>query len=281
MQFINKHSVKSKYQDLNVRIIVSIAAAFFICAQSNDKDFSELMLTLTYYIALLVSAVIAFILFEMVHRLNILLDKKLPWKESPIIRTLSQLLFGIVVPAYAAYAMAAVYYDFFDYDIKDTGYEKHLYGPIKGYICLINLYYNWDIFYKKTPQLPAQTTEPTIKPLYIVETAPLDIALIYLQDKVIFAMDSKNKLVDDWKYGTIKASLNALPANQYIELGRNLVVRGDIIEAVKRVDRMLSVKLNDPFEGTYVVSKGRVAAFREFGEQNDVKWWDKKARKFQ
>lgn len=246
----------------------------------------------TDYIALLVSFVIAFLLFWMVHWLSFFLDKKLPWDKSPAFRTIIQITFGIVVPAAAAYLMAAEYYRHYGYDIEETGYRKHLFNPIKGYIFLLNIYYNWNAGYEHSDELPGETepleetTETSVVPsIEAPDETPdqkpeKDVALIFLKDKFIFVWDANNQSINNWEYDTITASFEALPPGLFLRLGRDVIVRADIIASVKRTGRSLSVTLHDPFGSTYEVGKAKVAAVREYGEQHDVNWWDKKAKKF-
>jgi len=291
MQFINKYFVKSKYQNINLKILVSFIAAVYICAQSNKNTFSQLLLRPEYYVALLTSFIIAFTLIEMIHWQNYFLDKHWKWRENPISRTAILWVFGWLLPTKGAWVMAALYFQHYGYKMEETGYDKHLYGSVKLFIALVNFYYVWDLFKKEPQEIEEAVPEPIVTvedeipkpvgvPEQIVVAKDLPIALIYLENKSIFVLDADNKPIIDWKYNTIISSYEALSPENYLLIGRDAIVRTDVIQTIGRRKRSLELRVKPPISRTYVVSKGRVASIRKFGELNDVSWWDKKKRKF-
>jgi len=304
MQFIKKVFGETKYPNLPFRIFIALVAAIFICAQSNKRTFLEFLVMPQYYIALFCSVLIAMLLIEIIHWQNYLLDKYLKWRENPISRTAALVAFGWFVPIHVAWLAAYIYFDSQEYDIANTGYEQHLYPPIKAFIVLLNVYYNWDLFKKEQPQVQhAYVTASTGSEMIAIEEAldrsalsgapehesesPLkaqqEIALIYLESKNTIVLDKKNQLVSDWAYNTIQGSLAALSPDKYLLIGRDVIVCADMIEKIERNKhniRELVLYLKSPLSRTYIVPKGRVSSMRRFGERNDVAWWDKKKKKF-
>ena len=99
-QMIANPYVKSiHYQNRWLRIFFALAASLFILFHGRWYAFFTLIQLRAFYIALIVSFIIAFLLVYAVHRITCWLDTRYDWRERLFERILLQSCLGIVGPA--------------------------------------------------------------------------------------------------------------------------------------------------------------------------------------
>src|SRR5690606_34994989 len=97
-----------RYNDLLFRLIISVLAAHGIVSFGEPQSLWELLLMPVYYVSVLVSFLIAFVLISVVRLLTLRLDRYLDWMESPFRRAVLQLSLGVLFPAILAFLLAAL-----------------------------------------------------------------------------------------------------------------------------------------------------------------------------
>jgi len=134
-------SVRPKYNDLLIRIVVAVIAAHFIVTFGEDKTFFEFLLLADYYKSVLGSAVIAILLFSFVRYVTVRLDRQYEWNKFPLNRALLQGLFGLLLTAVLAFLLAAVYFRIYGINILTTVYLKYDFPVIALFVFILNIYY--------------------------------------------------------------------------------------------------------------------------------------------
>lgn len=134
-----KHPVK--YNNLGFRIVGSLAAAQFIVMYGEKRTFFELLHNRMYYLALIVSFVIAFSVTCLVHIITKRLDRKYSWSDNPTERSVFQFVYGFLPSALAAAILAWVYFTAMGVDIVKVGYFRLDYPAVILLLLLLNMYY--------------------------------------------------------------------------------------------------------------------------------------------
>ncbi len=134
-----KHPVK--YNNLAFRIVGSLAAAQFIVMYGVKQTFFELLHNPMYYLALIVSFIIALCVTGLVHVATKRLDKKYSWWDNPTVRSVFQFSFGFLPSAAAAAVLAWIYFTVMGVDIVKVGYFRMDYPAIVLMLFTFNMYY--------------------------------------------------------------------------------------------------------------------------------------------
>ena len=124
-----------------VRIILSLLAAFFIVLNGRWHLIHKALVSPSFYVAVLVSFLIAYLMLTVVHSATAVLDKRVPWHAHLWKRIVLQLLFGVVAPCMLDVAMAAVYISATGQNFLDSGFMLYDFPIIAGFILLINIFY--------------------------------------------------------------------------------------------------------------------------------------------
>src|SRR5215217_6668037 len=88
-----------RYRDFYVRLATSVIAAHIVTIFGEKESTFELLTLSKYYLGFFVSLAIAFLLINYIYWITTLLDRKYPWEQRPLQRSLLQTLLGMIVPA--------------------------------------------------------------------------------------------------------------------------------------------------------------------------------------
>ena len=155
---------KVDYKDLYLRLAACLAASHIIVIYGEPKSVFEIMLLPEYYIALLGSTLIAFVLFSIVRFITIKLDRTFSWKERTAERIGMQSFFGLIVPSFCAFFLASFYFYIRGGNILQTTYLQYDFQVVIMQLLLINIYYVAFYFYQQWSHV-----EKTITALSILE----------------------------------------------------------------------------------------------------------------
>lgn len=140
---------KVDYKDLYLRLAACLAASHIIVIYGEPKSVFEIMLLPEYYIALLGSTLIAFILFSIVRFITVKLDRTYSWKERTAERIGMQSFFGLIVPSFCAFLLASFYFYIRGGNILKTTYLRYDFQVVIMQLLLINIYYVAYYFYQQ------------------------------------------------------------------------------------------------------------------------------------
>jgi hypothetical protein len=129
------------YTGLYFRLLLSVIVAHIIVVYGETEPTLSMMLRKGYYIALLASAVIAFLLISYVHYTNRWLNRQLDWEHQQLQRGGYQLVLGLVVPGVLAFLMAAFYFWLNGLNILKTTYLRFDFQFIMLMLFCLNIYY--------------------------------------------------------------------------------------------------------------------------------------------
>lgn len=158
-----------KYKDTYFSVIACLFAAHLLVAYGETISFFQMLLMPYYYYALIPSFLIAFILFNIIRAINIRLDKHFDWTTQTLQRAGTQVFFGLLIPAFCAFLLAAAYFAIRSRNIFTTTYLKYDFVLILVQLLLLNVYYIAYHFYLRWSQ--AQTIISALE-----STAPKQVA---------------------------------------------------------------------------------------------------------
>ena len=105
------------------------------------------------------------------------------------------------------------------------------------------------------------------------------VAIIYMKDNCTIALDHSNQFVS-WDYNTLKASMQVLSPDRYFMIRRDMIIDALLIERVLRENGRLMLKLKEPFNQRFLVSKKRSPAFRIFVSNQNLPYWNNVRKTF-
>src|SRR5690606_37693908 len=129
------------YNDFYLRIAMSIAASQILLMYNEQVTFFNLLLQPGYYLSLLGSFLIAFLLVNYIYIVTIGLDKNFDWKNHTTKRLGWQVLLGFAIPALGAFLLAALFFAVNRMNILQTTYLDQDYTIILIMLLIVNLYY--------------------------------------------------------------------------------------------------------------------------------------------
>jgi hypothetical protein len=182
---------QNPYKDRYVKIIGSFLTSHFIEAMGREESIFQMLLRPSYYTALLSGAVIAFLLWELISRVNVSLDHYFDWLERTFPRILMQSLFCLFIPATLLYILTFLQMKFlFHQDILQTEFLLNEFPAACILILLVNMYYLTYYFYKKASAvqqasrisaISAPSPATSFPSLYSDQTNKSKIILVYRQ----------------------------------------------------------------------------------------------------
>lgn len=267
-----------RYRDLYVRLIAAIAAAFIVTIFGEHKSLFELLTMPLFYLGFLVSLAIALVLISYIYWVTVQLDRRYPWEQQALVRTLLQLLLGLLVPALLDFFQAWLFMRSYDVNILETTYVSHDFQYILLMLAIINIYYFGFYFYLRWRQAEQWTRrlhqEPpananTSAEVFMVSRGSLsiplpfdDIAYVFREAEVNFLMTFcgerffTGRTLDD-----IAQELDM----RFYRINRQMVVHRKAILHFKPAEfGKLYLELSPSFAEPVVVSQKRAKSFREW-----------------
>ena len=145
---------KTSYKDGYFRVAAAIIGALLATEYGGTASIFDRLLSKYFYQEFFSSLLIALALIECIARVTRYLDSRYDWQERPVVRTVLQVILGIVLPGLLDFFMAAVYFKLFGLNIlSDTNYMIYAFPYIMMMILLFNLYYLSYYFFLRARQL--------------------------------------------------------------------------------------------------------------------------------
>lgn len=269
------------YNDLYFRIIISVTAAHIIVTIGEDYSFFQLLVKWDYYRSLLFSAVIAFILVNLVYWVIRHLDRKYDWKLYPLPRLGLQFVLALFLPAIAAFILAFLYFRAFGYDIRHTWYLRYDYPVIVALIFMLNIYYLAFYFFRKwqiaeemaTNASPAVVSVPKEKNVLIVSKGAQNIPLPVSSVAYIFH-DGGYNFIRTFEQGeffiaeTLDVVQQQLSEKQFFRVNRQMLVNFTACQHFELLEYgKLELIVKPPFKEPVIISQKRAKAFKDWMER--------------
>lgn len=253
-------SINSPYKDFWLRLFVSVVAGHLIV--SHGFGFFKVVLLPNYFISLLGSSIIAFILFTVVNLISVQLDRHLAWRRRPKTRWLLQGTLGILLVVVLAYLLADQLFIYMDQKIEDSDYMTYDFYFICLYVLFINVYYYIYYRFQKKEELKAELSEyKKLHRNYAFKNAPplladVDLAAFDIAASTLACacwIDNSLHLYDmkgEFTLSTEKEEkvLEDLPMHDYVRLNRFCIVHRLLVLAWREASsRRVAVILRAPF----------------------------------
>lgn len=274
------------YPDIWIRLIGSIFLAHFIKILGYSESLWKLMMDPSYFLEVLVGALINFGVWTWIRWISIRLDARYDWLVQPTLRGFLQMALGFVLPNLLSFF---IMYFFFIYitgeNIFSSNWLYDEYRVVLFYMVMMNAFYLGYYFYQRFRQLEAQlaaetvaTSEPSIlssptppaqSNVVILATKgnrqiPVpaeDIAYCFLQDDIYYL-----KTFDDLQLMTnepLDELTNLLPSNQFFRLNRQFLANAKACASFRSIaNGKLEVNLQPVFADPVIVSQKKAASFK-------------------
>ncbi|HVW96802.1 MAG TPA: LytTR family DNA-binding domain-containing protein [Mucilaginibacter sp.] len=280
MQADNESSSQdTSYNDLFLRIIISLIAGHIIVVFGEDDSFFQLLLNWDYYRSVLLSALIAFLLVSLINRITVLLDRKFDWKSKPIERTGLQLLLGFVTPGIIAFLLAAIYFKCFGINILKTVYLKYDYPVILMFVFAFNLYYVGFYFYRQMKYWESQPIQTprhsSLTDIYMVTRGTKNIPL--KKEEIVYFYHEgdynfvRNRQGEDFLISeTLEQVQELLDPKQFFRVNRQMIVHFDACLHFELLSYgKLKLLVKPAFKESIIISQKRAGSFKSWIEQRN------------
>jgi hypothetical protein len=272
---------KFSYRGLYFRIFISIISAHIIVVYGEAESLFFIILTKAYYIALISSTVIAFILISYIHFVNGKLNQQLDWHNHTWQRIGYQLVLALCVPGMLEFFMASLYFQLNGVNILDTVYLRLDFPFIMTLLFCLNLYYilvylidrikaiekinqhDELLLNKRSPETIAvpdfhEDTDHIIKVTYLVNTPLKIIPLHTEQISYFFRMNGHNFLhtfSSDEVY-TIPESLKDIEeqfcGEQFFRINRQMILNFTACVSYRSgKNKTIELTIHPPFSRKY------------------------------
>lgn len=144
------------------RILLAILCAHYILYVPQQRPLYWLLHQKGYYIALVFSAIVAWLLIFISQQLHRLLNRLLPWELNVVRRLLAQLLLGIGLVLLIDLVLVRLYFWYFHRDFKHSGYLQVEVQMVLWMLICLNVFLVGEDFYqerKKEKLLRSQELE--------------------------------------------------------------------------------------------------------------------------
>ncbi len=171
-----KNALTVRYNNVIFRLTGSLCAAVFITLYGKGTGLLVAMKYPSFYLQVALSFSVAFFLTLLCHYSTTVLDKHFDWLSKPVRRSGLQVVFGIMIPALAAYYIMLLYFHYFDgRDIHASGYMLVYFPHTIYFIIFFNLYYVIHNLVARLHNLgtaPAATEHSRLRSYTIAPAAP-------------------------------------------------------------------------------------------------------------
>lgn len=233
------------YLSFRFKVIAAFCSANGVILYQEKKDFEFIFADQGFYIASICSWAFAYAAIELAVWCTRFLDYRLPWHTNYLRRLIWQLVLGVLLPVLPLFLAATIYFNRYDINVFDTVYIARYIPMIILLLMILSAYLHllWEQKHrgKKTPKaLLAAQGEQLPLPLPFAE-----IAYLFAENKSCYVVNYLGEKTG-WPL-TLKDSLPQLPANQFFQMHRSLIINLKAIEYIKVVDsKRTIVTLFDP-----------------------------------
>ncbi|WP_017260189.1 LytTR family DNA-binding domain-containing protein [Pedobacter arcticus] len=265
------------YFHWSFRLVISLFIAWYLNTATQYRSFFILIQQRNYQEAVLFSFLMAIGVISGVHYISFYLDKYLLWEEKPILRTIAQLLFGVVAMILFTYLAVAIYFRNIGGNMDLSDYMVLEFPIVQTAIAMLNVLYL--CYYLITKKLVPENHEKHLKGtlgsksffipvgdiLYLVRTGKEGYAVLKNNKTlhIVYKMSELEELLDPKKFfranRSLMVSLDAVagykPVKNMqcvlllrvpIQIGIDLTVTRNRTETLKR---LLSQRAIKPEEG--------------------------------
>lgn len=131
--------MRNIFDKFYVRLILVLLISLYVSETGSTIGLTHRLVTLDFYKEYFATALIAQIVFELVHYLNGRLDKKYDWTSGWFKRLLAQIGLGIIIPAVAVLLLATGYFSLFSVNILKTDYLYYIFPLVLVLIIFLNV----------------------------------------------------------------------------------------------------------------------------------------------
>lgn len=121
------------------RLVVILLASIYITEMGSIEPLSKRLLSAEFYKEYSATALISFVILEMIYRINRYLDNRLPWHGMVWHRLLLQVMFGLVVPVLLVLGLASFYFYLNGVNILRTDYLYYALPFVSVLIVFLNV----------------------------------------------------------------------------------------------------------------------------------------------
>ncbi len=281
---------RNPYHDLIFRLLLSIGVAHFIVAHGAKEGFLGVIMVPGYGLSVLGSAVISFLLIQLVNSVSRLLYKRYSWEANWSYRLFLQLWFGVAMVIWIEYLCVRIFFFMMHYDFEKSRFMYTDFMLVVIFILLLNIYYFLvELFYifqarhaevqERLNRLALQNRKQIVREspprLQDINLEALGIEKDYLLYAFIKDGCTTIKYLDGRLFlgsETAEMLLAQLPDDEYFLINRNCIMSRLLIFSYKKASsRRYELILRHPFTGlkeqheNYVtVSQDSAAAFKSW-----------------
>lgn len=264
-----------RYSDRKVRLYSAAIGAFMISVYGETKPIFELMMLKEFYLALVVSFLIAFILINLVYLVTVRLDRQYRWETETIQRLLLQVLLAFIAPAILAFLFAWTYLSAYGINILKTSYVTHDYQFILMMLLLLNAYYlghyfflRWQACEQLIQNFKGKINEPGHPGLQLSQGSKTiqvpfeDILYIYREDEANYLL-TKNaeRYFLSFTLDDIAVQLN----QNFFRANRQMIINRKTIKSYQSAENgKIMLALEPPFKEDVLISSRKAKGFRDW-----------------
>lgn len=284
---LNRHI---RYNDLYVRLLVTLTGAHFIVSFGEPESIFELLLMWDYYRSLAYSWAIGFCIITFIRFVTIKLDNKFDWRYKIAARASLQVLFGIGTPALIAFLLAAIYFALHHMNILHTEYLIYDFPVIVLMLALVNIYYLlyyvlvlWRKTTGKAPETvkievneyPKELIKEGTKPdkyrqVIIVQVAAKNIPIMVQDISYFFRQNENNFLrtkdgTDFYVNEPLEYYEQSLDPLLFFRANRQFLVAFSTCERFENIENdKLELFVNPQYKGRVIISQKSAPSFRRW-----------------
>lgn len=271
------------YKNLPLRIILSIVSAHIIISFGEEESLFEMLLMRDYYLSMIGSTTIAFILVSIVHYVTLRLDLNYDWKESRLQRATLQVLLGLYMPSLVAFLLAFFYFKLYGIDIILTPHLRFDFPIIFLMLLILNIYYVTYYFYSRLNQVEQATlhVDSTVKEAVEEQATSTKASLLVnkgtrniplpLEQISYFYHEGEYNFVRSFEGEdflipyTLDQLQQSLSENEFFRVNRQMIVN---YKACKHYEPLeyskLKLEVQPPAKEPIIISQRRARPFREW-----------------
>lgn len=263
------------YHDHWLRLIGSLFFSHLIETLGREKSLAEQWLDEDYWIALGSGWFICFLIWYIISRISIQLDRHWDWMTKPVQRICFQVAFGVIAPAVIVLLLAGLAVNiFWDQNIIHNGFQAMEFPVVLLILIMINsTYFTWYLFnrLKRDEPVPANQLPVQNKFLNVLMVSsgkmqlPVPVAEIqYItrQGDYTRIKTMNREFVESTSLDDLEQSLDP---TQFFRANRQVIIAFTSCKGIKSLEYgKLEVQTDPPLDEPLVVSQKKSRAFREW-----------------
>lgn len=268
---------KSILDNFIFRLIAIAAISLFVSELGDIKGLAHRLHTVEFYYEFGVTFLIAFVITELVYRINQVLNKKYPLHQFKVERAILQILLAIILPALLIFGMASLYFYLNGIDIFRTDYLVFAFPFVIVLLILLNLllllipYFIWTFKQQGSTVLIEQTEEArnTVSRIKAFNGASVlfledcEILLTYIiNGRVVIKNKQEEELLTDH---TLDELEQLLPDEYFFRINRQLIASRLAYKGYSSIENgKIAVLLEPKVPVEPIVSQLKAKKFREW-----------------